>query len=153
MVIKPKILIVVLALIIIVGAVVVLQQKEVTPPGEEVKGPIAICKEAGENEEACLKEAAIVENDPVLCDGIKAEERLKFECYVEMAIQLENPELCKKITRKLEYDVGKNVLTISEDECYWWYSLAHATTEVCSSIVNEAMKSNCEQGIEPLGVL
>ena len=153
MVIKPKILILVIVLIILIGVVIALQQKEAIPPGEEVYDPIAVCKKTGENNENCLKEAAIAENDPTLCDSITKEERLKFECYVEMAIQLKDPEFCKKVTRKLEYNIGKNFFTISEDECYWWYSLAHDTTEVCSMIVDEAIKSSCEQGAEPPPIL
>jgi len=150
MVIKPKILIVVLVLIIIAGVVIAIQQKS---PGETVKDGLTLCVESGMDKDECLIEEAIVGGNPSLCDDIKGEERLKFECYAEMAIELKDTEFCKKITRKIEYNIGKNVLTISEDECYWLYSLAHGTTEVCSMVVDEDIRSACEEGREPPPIL
>jgi len=153
MVIKPKILIVILLIVIVAGVVIAIQQRQGAPTGEELEDPLVVCKEAGENEEECLRDAAVAVNDPILCESIKKAEHVKFECYFEMAILQKDPRFCEKITRKIEYMVGRNVLTISEDQCYWGYSLAYGITDVCDRIVDEEIKSKCEQGVEPMPIL
>lgn len=93
------------------------------------------------------------ENFDDVCGAMPEESSVKFECYMNTAIQLGQPELCKKITTQMEYVIGKNVLIISEDRCYWSYSLAYQDTKICNRISDVVVKESCERGATPAPIL
>ncbi len=85
----------------------------------------------------CFKEVAVSSYEMEGCDKIGSRD-LYIECYSDIARELQDTGICENVTKKFFQE--KN---IARDDCYYYYALGTADTEICELILSQSLKDKC----------
>lgn len=83
----------------------------------------------------CLKNLALVQKQVVGCEKITFNDKKKFECYYEFALQENNPSYCE--------DTGIVGLKNLSEECYYTLATKNQNISLCEKILVDKTYYNC----------
>jgi hypothetical protein len=90
----------------------------------------------------CLRDAAMINNNPPLCEQINGDELATNQCIISSAPAMSDPLICSRLQ-------GNHYGESNKDLCYFQYATINQDTKMCKKISEQSAVDRCLQMISP----